>query len=138
MKEILKIISSLPYSLPGQPAPQQYVIAAQQDLKYNNLPSIPSEFIELLHHVNSLNYDGAFIFGINPENYFLDILSENLLLQFPQKQKILVLGYNEFEYLAYQEAIQQYQIIDKDSLEVVETYPNLTMALKYFLKAENE
>ncbi len=138
MKQLLKLIAALPYSLPGKPAPAEDVIAVQQDLKFNGLPALPEDFVRFLHHVNTLNYDGLFIFGINPRSYFLDILSENLRLNLPQKENILILGYDEFEYLAYCAPHACYQIIDKDTLEVVETYADLTAAMKYLLKADDD
>ena len=138
MKKIINKIKELPFGSAGSAAPSLHIISMQQDLKFNNLPTMPTEFTELLHHTNTINYDGVFIFGINPNSYFLDILSENLRLELPNSENILILGGDDFEYLAYNPKDDCYQIIDKDDMKVLETYSRLPEALSYILKIDDE
>lgn len=138
MKNIINKIKELPFGSVGNSSPSLHIISMQQDLKFNNLPTMPNEFTELLHHANTINYDGAFVFGINPNSYFLDILSENLRLELSDSENLLILGGDNFEYLAYNQKDECYQIIDKEDMEVLETYSQLSEALSYILKIDDE
>ena len=91
-----------------------------------------------MQQINTIEYDGIFIFGINPRSYYLDIFAQNDMLDLPNKSEIIILGYDEFEYLAYNEKKQLYQIIDKETLDVLQTYTNLSLAIQYLLKIEDE
>ncbi len=138
MKELIEILQNLPLTLTAKPATAEQIIRTQQDLKINKMAAIPQDFAELMHHINTMEYDGSFLFGINPNSYYLDIFAENANLDLPNKENLLILGYDEFEYMAYNQKNKCYQTIDKDSMEVLESFPSLIKAIKYLFKIEDD
>lgn len=138
MQELIQTIKSLPLMLTAKPATAEQIIRTQQDLKINKIAPIPHDFTELLHQLNTVEFDGSYLFGINPRTYYLDIFAENEMLSLPDKENLLILGYDEFDYLAYNHAELCYQIIDKDSLEVVQRCSDLINAIKYLFKIEDD
>lgn len=138
MQELIQTLRNLPLALTAKPASTEQIIGTQQDLKINQIAAIPQDFTELLHFLNTLEYDGNYLFGINSRTYYLDIFAENEMLSLPDKKNLLILGYDEFDYLAYNHTEQCYQIIDKDSLEVVQRCSDLTNAIKYLFKMEDD
>lgn len=138
MQKLIKQLKSFPLLMTAKPATLEQIIRTQQDLKFNDIANFPKEFSQFLQQINTIEYDGAFIFGINPRSYYLDIFAQNDMLDLPNKSEIIILGYDEFEYLAYNEKKQLYQIIDKETLDVVQTYTNLSLAIQYLLKIEDE
>lgn len=119
----------------GTPAASEQIVRTQQELHLHNLPAIPSDYIEFLHCCNIVSFDGNSLFGINPNGYSGDILSENLNLNTPLPN-ILILGCNDFDYLAYNAAENVYQIIDKDDFKVLQTYQTLNEAGCCILKID--
>lgn len=138
MQELIQTLKNLPLMLTSKPATVEQIIHVQQDLKINKIAKIPQDFTELLHQLNTLEYDGTYLLGINPRSYYLDIFAENEMLNLPNKENLLILGYDEFEYLAYNQTTQCYQIIDKDTLEVLQTFSDLVKAIKYLFKIDND
>ncbi len=138
MQELIQKLKNLPLMLTARPVSTEQVIHTQQDLKINNIAAIPLDFIELMHHINTLEFDGTYLLGINPRSYYLDIFAENEMLNLPNKENLLILGYDEFEYLTYNQTTQCYQIIDKDTLEVLQTFSDLVKAIKYLFKIDND
>lgn len=113
----------------------QRVILCQKDLVKNKIATLPESFVELLRHYNSIAHNGARIYGIMPgkENFY-DIVTENRHLNLPAKQERIILGADNFDYLAYNQNKRVYQIIDKEDLEVLEEYQQIEPALLYMLK----
>lgn len=138
MQELIQTLKTFPLLLTAKPASTEQIIRTQQDLKINKIALIPQDFTELLHQLNTLEFDGCYLFGINPRSYHLDIFAENEMLNLPHKENLLILGYDEFDYLAYNHIEQCYQIIDKDSLEVVQRCSDLTHAIKHLFKIEDD
>lgn len=101
-------------------------------LKNAGFPIWDEEFDELLKHFNGIYYDGAFVFGIKPESkVYSDVLSENRILCAPEN--LLLLGYNEWDYLAFNNERKEYQLLDKDDLEPMFS-GCLSYILRHFLK----
>lgn len=138
MQELIQNLKNLPLILTSKPASIEQIIRTQQDLKINQMAVMPQDFTTLLHQINTLEYDGCYLFGINPHSFYLDIFAENEMLNLPNKENLLILGYDEFEYLTYNQKITRYQTIDKDTLEVLQTFTDLTQAIKYLFKIEND
>ena len=123
----------------GTPVDTKNIILCQKNLASYHFPTIPNSFIQILHKFNSVSSDGAHIFGIYPHNNnFNDILTHNL--NHNKINHTLLLGFDEFDYLGYNELSKNYQIIDKDDGEVLEEYPEqeLELAISYILKIINE
>lgn len=138
MQKLIQTLQNLPLRLTAKPASTEQIIRTQQDLKINNIAAIPQDFTELLHQINTIEHDGCYLFGINPRSYYLDIFAENEMINLPNKENLLILGYDDFDYLIYNQTKECYQIIDKDSIEVLQTFSNLTKAIKYLFKIEDD
>ncbi len=111
------------------------LINCQKQLQQNNIAPIPQAYLELLHFCNGLYVDGAWLAGIYPDTpQALDIYLLNLQVKHPLSRDIIILGADDFDYLAFNHKWQIYQIIDKDDLEVLEEYQQLEQVLNYFLK----
>ena len=139
MQETLDKISRLGNSYTGRKLAAEDIILCQRQLMLNDMPQIPDDYLQLLHHFNSLNTDGANLFGISPRgNADFDILHENALINLPKHNQNLVLGFDELEYLVWNTAAKFYQTIDKDSFQVLNTYQSCETALLEFLKLSDD
>ena len=118
----------------ASPPDTKLIIRTQQDLRFNHLPQLPDDFVELLHHVNLFECDGVALFGVNPRSYYLDVFAENVQLELERHNDILVLGRDEFSFLIYNAPLDGYQIVDKDNLAVVKNCKNLLFALHALFK----
>lgn len=133
MNECLARINDLKNKFCGAPVSKQQIIRIQQELKLNRLPAIPEDYVEFLHHYNIVSHNSGTLWGINPNGYAGDLLSENLNLELPSAD-ILILGCDEFDFLAYNSAKNVYQILDRDDFVVLQTYQRLDTAINYILK----
>lgn len=119
----------------GKPVNVKKIILAQKELAQNRNAPLPKGFLEFLHRCNGISYDGAGIFGIAPEGrIFLDIVPANQMSPFSGCPELVILGCDEFDYLAYNAECRRYQIIDKEDLEVLEEYSDIEPAILHILK----
>ena len=134
MNSIVDALSDLllDLGLCASPASQQQIIFAQRELFDRHFPSLPTDFAELLKFINTFEYNGVALFGINNRSYLLDVVAENTALDLGND--ILVLGRDEFSYLVYNPSRQQYQILDQQSLQSVKNCKNLEQAIRYLFK----
>ena len=134
MNSIVDALSDLllDLGLCASPASQQQIIFAQRELFDRHFPSLPKDFAELLKFINTFEYNGVALFGINNRSYLLDVVAENTALDLGND--ILVLGRDEFSYLVYNPSRQQYQILDQQSLQSVKNCKNLEQAIRYLFK----
>lgn len=139
MQNLVKQLNGLSEANAGKPVETAQIILCQKELCQNGIAPIPQEYLEFLHHFNAFAWDGSFLFGISPfKDFFLDILRENLFTEHPQSDEIIILGFNEYDYLAYNTAISRYQIIDKSEFMVLNTYADCANAVRHILKIEND
>ena len=135
MNELINHIKQITSARLAAPVNTQKIILCQKELTQNGNAMLPDAFLVLLHNFNAVSYDGARIFGITPENkIFMDIVLSNQMSPLSGKQNMVVLGCDEFDYLAYNTETQTYQIIDKEDLEVLEEYSEIEPAVKHILK----
>lgn len=135
MKRILEQLQKLGSSNLGKPVNIKKIILCQKELTQNHNAMVPDSFLELLHLYNAINYDGANIFGISPEGkVFLDLVIANKMSRFSGKPQMVILGCDEFDYIAYNAQKSLYQIIDKEDMEVLEEYSDIEQALRHILK----
>lgn len=139
MDNFFKIIQNTPYCICEKPLKQIDILQYQRDLKQNNLPMLPQDFINLLHLANGISYDGAEVWAIfNSQNCFKDIKTENLSLQFEKADHLLILATNDFDYLAYNQNQNLYQILDRKDFAILRQSKCLTAMLSDILKIEDE
>ena len=135
MNNIIQHIKQITAAHLASPVNTQKIILCQKELTQNGNAMLPNAFLDILHSFNAVSYDGARIFGINPESkVFMDIVLANQMSPLAGKQNMVLLGCDEFDYLAYNTETQTYQIIDKEELEVLEEYSEIEPAIKHILK----
>ena len=110
----------------------------QQILHQHHYALLPQEFINFLYLHNGMNNNGNIICGIKYHHQNDDILTINQQIKHPLHKDLIFLGFDEFDYLAYNQKHQIYQIIDKSDFEVIEEYQDFASALQYILKIEDE
>ena len=127
MKNLVDKLTSITNSYTGKKLNIKQLILTQRKLKLNNMPEIPLDYIKVLHQYNSLMCDGCCIFGVKPcDDSRLDLITENSYISNPNRKDLLILGWNELEYLGWNLKNKSYQIIDKyDSREFLSLRPNI-------------
>ena len=109
--------------------------AYANSLPENNIAPIPPEYQRFLLYCNGLSYQGSYLGGIYPQSDTLtDLLRLNKEIHHPLSHNLIILGFNEMDYLAYNHKWQVYQLIDKQDLEVLEEYAEIEPALNHLLK----
>lgn len=104
-------------------------------LSENNIAPIPAEYQRFLLYCNGLSYQGSYLGGIYPQSDTLtDLLRLNKKIHHPLSHDLIILGFNEMDYLGYNHKWQVYQLIDKQDLEVLEEYAEIEPALNHLLK----
>ena len=135
MKRLFENLNKISSRHQGKPVNVQKIILAQKELVQNRNASLPHDFLEFLHRCNGISYDGAAIFGIAPEGrIFLDLVQANKMSPLSGFPELVILGCDEFDYLAYNAERRQYQIIDKEDSEVLEEYSDIEPAILHILK----
>lgn len=114
------------------------VIILQQFLKQQGFAALPADFIEFLHDGNGIIRNGGVICGINTDKNNCDISNLNKSILHPLHKDMVFLGYDDFDYLAYNQKHKVYQIIDKDDFEVLEEYTDFASAAQYILKTDDD
>lgn len=114
------------------------IISLQQYLIKHNIAKLPQDFITFLHSYNGINYNGGIICGIYTYGNSQDISTLNHSINHPLHNDLLFFGYDEFDYLAYNQKYNVYQIIDKSDLEVLEEYSDFSNAVQHILKINDE
>lgn len=108
----------------GEKLESEALITAQKILFNMGLPSIPQTYADFLKQYNGLKANGAYLFGATVDND-LDIVDLNE--QMPKPDGTLLLGYNDFDLLVFNFANKQYQIVDREDMEVLDSYQEKEM-----------
>lgn len=127
MENLLKDLADNEEVVGGEGADQR------RQMLYNmeNKCEVPSEYGRFLQSFNGVWYDGANLFGLNPEAVLHDLATENNSLAVPG---MLVLGYDEFDYLAYDHKNKNYVILNREDLQPLEIFYDLAPAIRRLLK----
>lgn len=133
MKNLINHLESNPAIAKGEGADIRNIMIAQSLLRQNGLPVFPEDFSELLGLYNGLFHEGASLWGIKPSNsIFFDIVEENLSLNPPSD--LLILGFDEWDYLVYNEDEEAYQLNDKNDFTMLYQSKDLAYILHRLLK----
>lgn len=129
MKDLLEDISNLDYGSTGPDLKINDIYEASEILCSQNRPKIPQEVILFLTSYNGLRTENGIIWGIDIKNHsFYDIVAENLVLNNPNPNNLLILGEDDNKYLAYNQQKQKYALIsnqDYDELFTSKSFANL-------------
>lgn len=104
----------------GEKLEPEALIVAQKVLFSMGLDGIPQSYKNFLKHYNGIKANGAYLFGATVDDE-LDIIDGNEQISKPGKT--LLLGYNDFDLLVFNFLEKQYQIVDREDMEVLDSYP---------------
>lgn len=139
MQNLVEQLNGFSEASAGRPVEAAQIISCQKELCQNDIAAIPEEYLEFLHNFNGFAWNGSFLFGVAPfKDFFLDILHENMFASHPQSNEVIILGFNEYDYLAYNAPLSCYQIIDKSEFMVLNTYAGGARAIRHILKLEDD
>ena len=108
----------------GEKLETEALITAQKILFNMGLVGIPRTYADFLRQYNGIKANGAYLFGATVDND-LDIVDLNEQMAKPDGS--LLLGYNDFDLLVFNFANKQYQIVDREDMEVLDSYPETEM-----------
>ena len=108
----------------GEKLETEALITAQKILFNMGLVGIPQTYADFLRQYNGIKANGAYLFGATVDND-LDIVDLNEQMAKPDGS--LLLGYNDFDLLVFNFANKQYQIVDREDMEVLDSYPETEM-----------
>lgn len=110
--------------------------AYQHKLYDNGIAVLPVSYIHFLEKINGVQTDSLSLFGITDEksNTVADIYSRNSIAGIPKQKDRVFLGDNFCEYLCYSWYNKCYQIIDKESGEIVKQFSVFETAMLFFLR----
>ncbi|MDR1693903.1 MAG: YrhA family protein [Lactobacillaceae bacterium] len=122
----------------GRRADVRKIIAAKQYLETDNFAKIPDDYSLFIKYVNGVIGNNVKIYGVMPEvdMGFSDIVSKNEIINRSDKNKVIVIGSNSFDWLVYDWEQNEYQARDLDDGFVVERFSNIQAALVYFLSLD--
>ena len=99
-------------------------INARKSLFENGVFPFPKEYLSFLKEINGIKGDDARVFGIDADekSSFNDAVVQNIKLNRQDKDKVVVLGYNVFDYLVYDSGTKEYQFRDKEDDVIVSVF----------------
>ena len=132
MKELLQLIETNKDILTIGSALTIDTIKYQKELSKEKKALIPAELIDFLKKYNGIAYDLGCIYAINSEREILpNIIDRN---KNNKSTNLLYIGEDNFDYLAYNQTSNSYQIIDKSDNEVLKEHKDLEEAILYIIK----
>ena len=121
MGELLKLIRKNKGTKTELPLQKKDVIAAQKELNKDGYFSLPVEFIRFLEKCNGVEGVDSAILGIPPvQNQALDLMAFNKVKNTPQG--MIILGYDDFCFLVFDNHQEQYALISHDLQTTLETF----------------
>lgn len=108
----------------GEKLEPEALIVAQKVLFGMGLNGIPRSYSDFLKKYNGVKANGAYLFGATVDTE-LDIIDCNEQMLKPDGT--LLLGYNDFDLLVFDFSNKQYQIIDREDMKVLDSYPESEM-----------
>lgn len=121
MENFLKLLAHNKYVHKEEPLAVKDVILAQKDLVKRGYPFLPTAFLEFLQCYNGLSANDSAILGIPPLiDSRLDIIKYNR--EFNRDAALVILGYDDFGFLVYNQLLNCYQLVDKDGNMVLEEF----------------
>lgn len=118
MNDFLRYLDTISFA-EGEPLETEAVIVAQKVLYNMGLDFIPASYVAFLRYHNGIKANGCYLFGATVDDE-LDIIDKNEQMQRPNDT--IILGYNDFDLLCYNYADKEYQIIDREDFEVIDSY----------------
>lgn len=134
MSELVELVIESEDLVCGDGIESRKLAIYNMELTKNGLPALPADFCGFLEECNGVLGDGISVFGANPEAPFADILSENIKLNLEEKADLLVLGFDDFDYLVFNARDNLFQLIEKIDMELMAEYPSCQGALEHIME----
>ncbi|MBC1481542.1 MULTISPECIES: YrhA family protein [Listeria] len=88
------------------------------------------KYIPFLEEVNSIEFNGIYLYGIDPDDNYLDIIENNEIWHdVEENKKYLFLGDGNISWYVWDSEIDEFQELDKPSGEVMETFESCNAML---------
>ena len=108
-----------------------FLNACQNYLEDTYQMKLPKEYCLLLKYANGLHSPLATIFGVMPAT-ISDIVGANEDNTLFNKNNYLILGYNSFDWLLYNQEKDCYQTYDKHDFTLIDTYSSLKDVVEHW------
>ena len=133
---MLDFISSISNTDLGKnsPATSADLSLARIALKKSDLPNLPEEYSQVLLKFNGLSNEGAVLLGVEKgNNFFPNVITYNQNFFKGTKTDFLILGYDNFYYLIFDEKDNKYKIVDQDDFEEITSSAEISDCLTYLM-----
>jgi|GEM_PF-4508939 len=120
MIDFIKALKEKGYQTQETPFKTKDVIEIQKELVKNGYPLLPLEFIGFLKYYNGLKGEDSAILGVLPKDEWLDIVAFNEMHN--GSKDMVILGYDDFCFLVYDEMQKDYLLVDRDTGDEVESF----------------
>ena len=107
---------------------------ARVALKLAKMPSLPKEYETIILSFNGLSNEGALLLGVTENNnFFPNIVQYNKDFFKNNKSDFLVLGYDDFYYLIFDDRDKKYKVVDQDDFDEIVASESIYDPLAYLL-----
>ena len=135
MQELINMISDDNEIGKNTPVDSGKLLVEKVYLKHKYKIELPEEFIEFLKNFNGLSADDAKILGIHPTSgFYKDIIEFNDTAILHDSADKIILGYDDFDYMVYNQSTKTYQMLEKLNNDLTDETPNLEEAIRYIIK----
>lgn len=124
MHKLIKQLQSTPQIYCEDSANISILKSCQNYLYDTYQIKLPKEYSLLLQYANGIHSPLATIFGVMPSN-LSDIICANEDNRLFNKNNYIILGYNNFDWLVYNQEKDCYQTYDKHDLMLIDTFAEL-------------
>lgn len=118
----------------GEGIENRKALIYKMEMRGRNMAVVSDEWVEFLKDCNGVRSENGRLFGANPVFPFEDIIKENEIMNMDCRSDIIILGYNEFDYLAYHQERKVYQFLDIFDFDVMGEEENWQKAICSLLK----
>ncbi len=110
-------------------------ISSRKHLVKSGIMPFPTDYLTFLKKINGVCSPSSRVFGIELEekNSANDAIRQNEKLNRHDKNKVVVLGYNMFDYLVFDNNTNYYQLRDKEDDAVIHIFNNFEDAVSTLL-----
>ena len=118
----------------GEAVNTRYLGDFKKDLGAEEGCGLPPDYVALLRYVNGAFSDRALLFGVMPESWpgLEDVVTQNERYNSDVFGEMILLGTNDFDWLVYDAAQEEYQIRERQGTTVIENFADLEQALHYW------
>lgn len=121
----------------NEPASVADISRARVALKLAKLPPLPEEYEQVLMSFNGLSNDGPLLLGVEENNnFFPNVVKYNKDFFKAAKADFLILGYDDFFYLIFDDNDKKYKIVDQDDFGEIIVSEDISTPLAYLLHLE--